>query len=160
MSSPATWCKSTPSIEAGQHIHVPSHAIGHIIGRGGLTLKYLRGIPGMVKCFLVNDGANSKTLSIEGSAVAVAEAAKLVAGKIGVADRLLHNTMRDHSWTLTVNKELRTPREVHKTGDRAPHYHTTGQGKNFHAARMQAKHKDTERELAAQLRTQPLLRRG
>lgn len=143
---------STPAFS--KILSIPSDAVGRVIGEKGARIKYLQGTPGLVTCKLDRAGLNTSTLCLAGSAAAVADAEREVRIVLSRATTALKNTSRRiHSWTLSPDGSLITPRNVHKTGRRPPHVHTTGVGKNFHAARKQGKRKEYEKERAMQLRS-------
>ncbi|KAE9041042.1 hypothetical protein PR002_g4643 [Phytophthora rubi] len=109
------------------------------------------------------EGSSSARMKIPAHAVgviigkagveAIGELQRHVSEKLKFADRQLSNRSRkEHSWTLTKNNNLRTPREVHHTGKAAPRRYAPGVGNNHHHAKKQAKKIEKEKELAAHLR--------
>ena len=135
-------------------VPVPSQAVGRIIGKNGANIIRMRNSPGITLCQLKTIGLNSKELHLHGSSAAVAEALTDCKYKIATANKQLANNSRKiHSWTVSKNgHHLFTPREVHSTGDKPPHPHATGVGKNHHAARKQGKKFEREKAIARQLR--------
>ena len=141
--------ETTKELVYKEIIDVPSEAAGRVIGKDGANLNALREIEGMAECRLIPDGANSKKLIMQGSKTAIDEAIRTVNDKIMVSKRQLRNASRKvHSYSLSGSGELRTPAQVHQTGDRPPKPHTTGVGKNHYAAKMQGKHSDKLAERA------------
>ncbi|KAE9049269.1 hypothetical protein PR003_g3827 [Phytophthora rubi] len=132
---------------------IPAHAVGVIIGKAGVGMQYLKSITGITKCTLKATTLNEQLLTAFGTAEAIGELQRHVSEKLKFADRQLSNRSRkEHSWTLTKNNNLRTPREVHHTGKAAPRRYAPGVGNNHHHAKKQAKKIEKEKELAAHLR--------
>jgi hypothetical protein len=140
-------------VGATQHsMVIHPEAAGRVIGTGGVCLRYIRDTKGIYEVALDRVDPNFHVLRVAGTDDAVARVRKLVEFKVGVSTKQLNNKLRVHSWTLTPDGRMRTPREVHKTGDLRPSVHSTGVGRNFHAARMKGKKHDLEKERANNLR--------
>lgn len=151
--TPRTGSTKAMPIGATQYsANIHPEAAGRIIGAGGIGLRYIKQTKGIYKATFKRVDLNFHTLLVVGTEDAVAEVRKLVEFKIGLSTTQLHNKLRDHSWTLTPDGRMRTPREVHKTGDPRPSVHLTGVGGNFHAARKRGKKYDLEKERANGLR--------
>jgi hypothetical protein len=139
-------------MEIEREIVVPSEAVGRVIGAKGAKIATLRTTPGITVCALEKTALNAHTLRLSGTEEAVGAVTKEVTELMAIARRQLENSVREHSWTLTPDGRMRTPREVHQTGGKAPTPHTTGVGRNHYAARMQGKRFEKEAERADQLR--------
>lgn len=139
-------------MEVTAEITIPSEAVEHVIGGKRAHIGVVQTTPGLVSCILKATTLNAHTLYLTGSQQAIDEATAQVNSRIKLARRLLENSMREHSWTLTSDGRMRTPREVHQTGHSAPRPHTTGVGRNHYAARKQGKRFEKEAERADQLR--------
>ncbi len=132
-------------------IRVPSEAISRV-RKSIKPYRRLKGI-GNIELRTSELKPTEKELHIVGDDSAIQEMIRDINKIICAAEMSLRNASRkNHSWTLTDGGELLTPREVHKTGKKAPQCHTTGVGRNHYAARMQGKHKDRERDILKYLK--------
>ena len=126
---------------------VPCHATGLVIGKKGANIKRLQQCAGVDRCTLRDTGPNSAVLVVRGLKHAVDAVVRDVESTIADADRHLRNDSRaTHSWTVLPSGEVALPRVVHKTGDPPPRPHSTGVGRNFHAARKRGKRVENEKE--------------
>ncbi len=100
---------------------IPSEAIGRIIGTQQVHIKMLRHIPNITKVQLVKKTPNTHVVLIVGRIDAVTQVVNTAQNKICRAQTSLSNQTRAvHSWHPTSTGQILTPREVHKTGRRAP----------------------------------------
>lgn len=116
--------KSSDGIEADQttvELPVPSEAIGRILGTQHVHIIMLRQIPNIAKVQLLRKTPKNHVLLIIGRIEAVTQVVNTAQNVICRAQTALSNKSRAvHSWHPTSTGQILTPREVHKTGDKAP----------------------------------------
>ena len=104
-------------------IVIPPQAIGLIIGKKSASINALRQLDG-IQSVLICDldiKPSCKNLKIIGTPVGVRGVEEIINHKISHASHNLANQSRAlHSWTLSHNGTIFTPREVHKTGHHVP----------------------------------------
>ena len=110
-----------PSNLTTVELPVPSEAIGRILGTQHVHIKMMRQIPNITKVQLVKKSPKLIFLLIEGDIDAVTDVVNTAQKAINRGQTAFSNQSRAvHSWRPTSTGQILTPREVHKTGERAP----------------------------------------
>jgi hypothetical protein len=106
-----------------EDIPIPCHAIGVIIGRLGHNIEAYRNTPGITKAQLVDHvlKPSEKILIVQGENKSVQLIVTRVKELLDAINGKLHSRSRQlHSWNASKNDQIFTPREIHKTGRKAP----------------------------------------